>query len=134
MSLLQEAASTEHGSQDPTILDHYGDALWLAGRAAEAAHHWQLAQNYSSRMLRPATGAPEAISPTDAAAAEYRDIIARAAAKRQLMGSGQWVPVAPQARNPRPTPPPTAAPPTGVPDPAAKPEVGATGARPATAG
>jgi tetratricopeptide (TPR) repeat protein len=137
IALLKEAVETDHGQQDPTILDHYGDALWLAGRAAEASHYWQLAGNYSSRKLRPArpAGATQDEAPTKAAAAEYREIIARTAQKRDLMGTGQWVPVAPQANNPRPSPPPTAAPATGeAPSPPA-PGVGSSaGKSPSSAG
>lgn len=103
LSLLRAAAETDHGMTDPTILDHYGDALWLAGRAAEAARMWTRAERLASKLAAEAETS-EAAGVSSREVQEYRAIRASAAAKRRAAAAGQDVPVAPQLGNPRPRP------------------------------
>jgi tetratricopeptide (TPR) repeat protein len=100
-SLLQEAAMSDGGRNDPTILDHVGDALWLTGRAEEAARYWQLGEQISARLLGQA--GQDRLTP--GAAAEMRTIRDTARTKRRAAESGQTVKVAPQISNPDPQPP-----------------------------
>jgi Flp pilus assembly protein TadD len=118
LSLLLAAARTPAGKDNPTILDHLADALWLAGRGDEAIHHWQLAQNRSMRRIqlqRPTADSPQGGPASDAALQEYQDILNRSFLKRTAAAGGEYVPVASQLDNPRPSPPPTAAPATPIP-------------------
>ncbi len=50
--LLERAARTERGQVNQTILDHYGDALWLIGRREEARRMWEQASRMADARLR----------------------------------------------------------------------------------
>ena len=43
IEFLEEAASSSTGEPDPVILDHLGDALWMANRRDEAVDAWMAA-------------------------------------------------------------------------------------------
>jgi tetratricopeptide (TPR) repeat protein len=105
VSLLTAASLTSRGQQDPTILDHLGDALWLAGRSAEALRSWQHSEQVASQFLSDAEKnreTPRAAAST--AVQEARAIKDSAIAKRRAAASGQDVRVAPQLDVPSPRP------------------------------
>lgn len=52
VSLLREAVSGRTGAQNPTLLDHYGDALWRAGRPLDASKQWNMAIEAAAELLR----------------------------------------------------------------------------------
>jgi tetratricopeptide (TPR) repeat protein len=107
VSLLQDAAMTERGRENATILDHLGDALWLAGRSMEAERYWQLAEAAAGRELRRSgmTGAADGgDSLGRSALAELRSIQESARKKLRAVSAGEPVPVAPQVGVPQPHP------------------------------
>ncbi|GJQ29784.1 MAG: hypothetical protein HBSAPP03_16680 [Phycisphaerae bacterium] len=53
LSLLKLAVDFQGGNLDNTILDHYGDALWRAGRTKEAASQWTQARRLLEDTLAP---------------------------------------------------------------------------------
>ncbi|MEX2219127.1 MAG: hypothetical protein WD749_10255 [Phycisphaerales bacterium] len=122
---LLRAASTGGRQADPTILDHLGDALWLAGRADEAQLSWGQAQSVASMLLRqsalqqaaadadaPAPAQPgtepDSPPPDTAINDEHRAIIDACIRKRRDASEGRPVRVAPQATNTDPQPAPRA--------------------------
>jgi tetratricopeptide (TPR) repeat protein len=61
VSLLTRAASLDDGTDNGTILDHLGDALWRAGERAAAVDRWTQADTFLRRqvqLLRGSTGFP----------------------------------------------------------------------------
>ncbi len=52
VSLLGDAVSKPEGANSSTLRDHYGDALWRAGRTREARNQWMLALDIASQELR----------------------------------------------------------------------------------
>lgn len=53
LSLLKLAVEQQGGNLDNTILDHYGDALWRAGRTKEAIAQWTQARLMLDDALGP---------------------------------------------------------------------------------
>jgi tetratricopeptide (TPR) repeat protein len=53
LSLLRRAVVDQGGEADPTILDHYGDALWRSGNREQAILMWSKAQRRLEDMLVP---------------------------------------------------------------------------------
>jgi tetratricopeptide (TPR) repeat protein len=108
VGLLQSAAETARGQDDPTIQDHYGDALWLAGRAQEAIRAWQRAEMISSRELARRRGERDG-GLTAAARQEFETLRKSSIEKRRAAAAGQEVRVAPQlgTESPRPVGQPT---------------------------
>jgi Tfp pilus assembly protein PilF len=122
VSLLQAAAMTDHGQQDPTIMNHLGDALWVAGRKTEAQRFWSLAQATATQIIQvrsavkprandPAPDNAEEQASKDlenselkAVLTEYKSIAESCAQKRAAAASGAAVRVAPQAGNADPQP------------------------------
>jgi tetratricopeptide (TPR) repeat protein len=49
LTLLRRAVATDKGFDNPTIFDHYGDALWRAGLKLEAERAWTHAQRVGLR-------------------------------------------------------------------------------------
>jgi hypothetical protein len=104
------------GQQDFTILDHVGDARWLAGRRNEAIQAWGAAGALSETMLkqveqlnrvRPPAADPadEAVPVDDSAGiAEARKLEASTRTKIEAATKGTTVHVAPQIANPDPQP------------------------------
>lgn len=52
LTLLARAASSLKGSENPTILDHYGDALWTSGDPQKATANWTLARQAIRSQLQ----------------------------------------------------------------------------------
>ncbi len=100
---------TDRGRDDPTILNHLADSLWLAGRGEEARRYWQLSEQLVSRMLVPRpepadTQGGGGRNLTPAEIEEFRSIKESASTKRRAAAAGQPVHVAPQLNNPDPKP------------------------------
>ncbi len=116
LSLLEAAARMPRGQQDFTILDHVGDARWLAGRKNEAIQAWGAAGALSESMLKqveqlnrvrpPAADPAGDAAPADDSAgiAEARKLDASTKAKIEAANKGATVHVAPQIANPDPQP------------------------------
>jgi hypothetical protein len=120
VTLLQKAAMTDRGQTDAVIMDHLGDALWLAGRKTEAQRYWTLSQATATQVLarlsqrRPeVAGRPDAPKEAvpdapeageDPALADLRAVVSACTRKRNDAARGAAVRVAPQADHPDPQP------------------------------
>src|SRR5690606_1389760 len=51
VSLLARAARSAEGRRNPTILDHYGDALYRAGRIEQARGAWRAAHGRATEQV-----------------------------------------------------------------------------------
>jgi tetratricopeptide (TPR) repeat protein len=134
LSLLSRAARSPEGRENPTILDHYGDALYRAGRADQAVRLWRSALSransevnraelLAARRQQENPGAPQ---PVDRRVQGYREIARAAQAKLEAHRGGRPVPVAPL---PGETPPADAQPqqPAGQQPEATEPRAGGPG-------
>lgn len=111
LGLLHEAAGTEYGQSNAVILDHLGDALWLAGRAQEAMAAWERAAA-AARVRLEETLAEHAgdVSEWNALElSEYRSILESSTRKRSAAAAGERVRVAAwfHEPDPQPAPPPS---------------------------
>jgi tetratricopeptide (TPR) repeat protein len=107
VALLQEAAMSDYGRQSPTILDHLGDAMWLAGRREEAERYWKMAEDTAAALLNRTAGDPPGTAPASVIE-ENRNIRESTRTKRERARSGGPVPVAPWFNNANPLPAPGA--------------------------
>ncbi len=94
LSLLRRAVATPKGVDNPTILDHYGDALWRAGLKAEAERAWADAQRagLQDEAGKRAGGVPPGDTSMRELTKRLRSLEAKLTAARQ----GQDPPIAPQ--------------------------------------
>lgn len=106
LTLLQRAADGAPGQTSPTIVDHLGDAQWLAGQADQARMSWQRAEGMAHAELTLPRDPSRPLS--SARVAELKDIRDRAAAKRLAAETGRRVRIAPTAADPDPQPRPAA--------------------------
>jgi tetratricopeptide (TPR) repeat protein len=102
VTLLARAARTREGRTNPTILDHYGDALYRAGRADQAVQAWRTAYSQARQQLGQAEVAaqrPDADSPPPVRRnlQVYREISRSTQDKMRAHRDGRPVPVAPFA-------------------------------------
>lgn len=123
LSLLENAVLLPRGQMDFTILDHAGDARWLAGQKDAAILAWRAARALCEDTLKQANllqarpqapdeqGPPEPVE-DNANIAEARTLDASTKAKIDAATRGDTVHVAPQLANPDPQP----APPSKNPD------------------
>lgn len=92
LSLLKRALELQEQEEDdlggPTVMDHYGDALWLAGRREEAKVQWKNAAARADRVARE-----NADNQDDS---DYAAVKASATAKLQAADAGKEPPVAPR--------------------------------------
>jgi hypothetical protein len=86
--------ATPKGVDNPTILDHYGDALWRAGLKAEAERAWADAQRagLQDEAGKRAGGVPPGDTSMRELTKRLRSLEAKLTAARQ----GQDPPIAPQ--------------------------------------
>lgn len=54
VSLLKRAIDLDDGNDDPSIQDHYGDALWRAGRKDDAIEAWRAAHRLATALIASA--------------------------------------------------------------------------------
>jgi tetratricopeptide (TPR) repeat protein len=122
LSLLRNAASTQRGRADAIIQDHFGDALWLAGKKQEAMQAWQTAAAIGEQQLQQTRLEAEAVDQAQQAQreanpdrdvpprtqslaeVETRRVVDAAKQKRFAAASGKPVQVAPQLSDPNPQP------------------------------
>lgn len=100
LSLLRDAVQTPKGRANPTILDHFGDALWAAGEKDQAVAAWARALVAATAELRGARAA--SLSPAELA--RVRDLAASLEAKAQAVRENRDPPIAdrPGQATPRP--------------------------------
>jgi tetratricopeptide (TPR) repeat protein len=101
ITLLARAARTPDGRTNPTILDHYGDALYRAGRADQAIQAWRTAYSQARQQLgqanvrqRQDAAAPAPVSRT---LQVYREIARSTQEKIRATREGRPAAVAPIA-------------------------------------
>lgn len=117
LSLLENAAGKPRGQQDNTILDHLGDARWLAGKRNEAVQAWTKANQISKDTLRLAeqvrqarrqaedNGIQQEPAEDSAVVVEAKKLDESTTIKIEAAANGGPVRVAPQISNPDPHPP-----------------------------
>lgn len=109
LSLLARATTAQRGSENPTILDHYADVLWTAGKRDDAAEYWKRAKaackiQLQMLNLNNTNGAPSS------AVARYTKLQALINAKLEALQAGKEPVLADQpapANNPAPATPGT---------------------------
>jgi hypothetical protein len=84
ITLLARAARTSKGQSNETILDHLGDALWLAGEHGNAKAAWSLAESATRRRIDSLRSA----SVPRAALEELTDLLRRIASKLAAAEAG----------------------------------------------
>jgi tetratricopeptide (TPR) repeat protein len=108
VTLLARAARSASGRENPTILDHYGDALYRVGRAEQARSAWRAAharatERVSQHHLAQRRQAGGVESPVIARGLEqYKQIADSAARKLRAAAEDEPVPVAPIAASAAP--------------------------------
>jgi tetratricopeptide (TPR) repeat protein len=88
VALLARASTSMRGSENPVILDHYGDALWSAGKTDQARQAWtQARQAVKNRlqMLRLAN----TNAPPSRAIQRDETLLAQIAAKLDALDAGR---------------------------------------------
>ena len=91
LTYLGRAARTQAGRQNPTILDHYADALWLAGREEDALRFWADASRVALALIERSRFGNTAESVIES----WRETQQRAATKRQAVSVGEQPDIGP---------------------------------------
>lgn len=94
VTLLKKAVDLPNGTQDPTILDHLGDALWRIDERGEAVRKWEAARTIARDILARRSDL----------IAEFGRVLEGLERKIQAAGEGAQPAVAPTFDEPMPAP------------------------------
>ncbi|MBI1189984.1 MAG: hypothetical protein GC200_04790 [Tepidisphaera sp.] len=94
LTLLDRAVNKLNGDTDYAILDHYGDTLFRAGKAADARKAWTQARSLIDSRLEPLANLPAQQQDSPLLARE-RDALKSITSKLDAMDAGQRPQIAP---------------------------------------
>jgi tetratricopeptide (TPR) repeat protein len=93
VSLLSEATAKEKGAENPTLLDHLGDAQWVQGSKDAALRSWRTAEEKAVLRVNAMTRA----GASPAALGEIQTLLQQIRAKRAAASRSEEPSVAPRA-------------------------------------